>query len=108
MSEPTRQVHLDFHTSEHIPGIGSEFDKKQFQEALQIGRVNLINIFAKCHHSWSYYPTKVGMPHPNLTCELLVQQIEACHEIGVLAPIYYTVGWSSHEEWPYPAWRQAV
>jgi hypothetical protein len=47
---PTRQVHLDFHTSEFIPGIGEKFDKKQFQEALKLGHVNQINIFAKCHH----------------------------------------------------------
>jgi hypothetical protein len=25
---PSRQVHLDFHTSELIPGIGEKFDKK--------------------------------------------------------------------------------
>ena len=28
---PFRQVHLDFHTSPHIPKIGSKFNKKQFQ-----------------------------------------------------------------------------
>ena len=27
-----RQVHLDFHTSEKIAGIGSKFDKKQLQQ----------------------------------------------------------------------------
>lgn len=37
------------------------------------------------------------MPHPNLSGDLLGGQIEACHEIGVLAPIYYTVGWSSQD-----------
>jgi len=63
---PSRQVHLDFHTSEFIPGIGEKFDKKQFQEALKIGHINQINIFSKCHHSWSCYPTKVGKMHPNL------------------------------------------
>ena len=25
---PTRQVHLDFHTSEDIPGVGSAFSKE--------------------------------------------------------------------------------
>ncbi len=25
---PSRQVHLDFHTSEYIEGIGEKFDKK--------------------------------------------------------------------------------
>lgn len=34
---PSRQVHLDFHTSEFIPGIGEKFDKKQFQETLKPG-----------------------------------------------------------------------
>jgi hypothetical protein len=102
--EPSRQIHLDFHTSEHLPGIGSHFSKHQFQEALQLGRVNLINVFAKCHHSWSYYPTKVGTPHPNLTCDLLGGQIEACHEIGVRAPIYYTMGWSAHDAETHPEW----
>ena len=32
---PTRQVHLDFHTSEHIPGIGERFNRQQWQAALR-------------------------------------------------------------------------
>ena len=100
----SRQVHLDFHTSEHIPGVGSRFSKRQFQEALQLGHVNLINVFAKCHHSWSYYPTQVGRMHPTLTLDLLGEQIEACHEIGVRAPIYYTVGWSATDAEDHPEW----
>ena len=103
-TEPSRQIHLDFHTSEHLPDIGSDFSKEQFQEALQVGRVNLINVFAKCHHSWSYYPTKVGKPHPNLKVDLLGGQIEACHEIGVKAPIYVTGGWSAHDAEEHPEW----
>jgi len=63
---PSRQVHLDFHTSEFIPDVGARFLKKQWQGALKHGRVNSINIFAKCHHGWSYYPTRVGHVHPNL------------------------------------------
>ena len=74
-----RQVHLDFHTSEKLPFIGKDFSKKQFQEALKLGNIDAINIFAKCHHSWSYYPTKVGKMHPNLDFDLLGAQIEACH-----------------------------
>ena len=33
-----RQIHLDFHTSEKIDGIGSEFSKEQFQAALKLGK----------------------------------------------------------------------
>ena len=106
MNEPTRQIHLDFHTSEHIPDVGKYFSKEQFKEALQIGHINQINIFGKCHHSWCYYPTKVkhAKTHPNLKIDLLGQQIEACHEINVKAPVYLTVGWSAHDAETHPEW----
>jgi len=104
MREPFRQVHLDFHTSERITGVGSRFSKAQFQEALKLGNVNLINVFAKCHHGWSYYPTKVGQPHPHLACDLLGEQLQACHEIAVKAPIYYTMGWSATDAEQHPEW----
>ena len=35
-----RQVHLDFHTSEHIPGIGAAFDSAEFQDMLRRGHVD--------------------------------------------------------------------
>jgi hypothetical protein len=56
---PYRQVHLDFHTSEKIEGIGSRFSVENFENALKIGHVNSITLFAKCHHGWMYYPSKV-------------------------------------------------
>ena len=101
---PARQVHLDFHTSQLIPGIGELFSKEQFQEALKIGRVNHINIFGKGHHGYSYFPTSVGSTHPNLDFDLLGAQIEACHEIGVKCPIYFTVGWSVLDAEEHPEW----
>ncbi len=100
----TRQIHLDFHTSEHLPDIGKDFSKEQFQKALKTANVNAINVFAKGHHSWSYYPTKVGKMHPNLDFDLLGAEIEACHEIGVLAPIYFTFGWSHTDAIEHPEW----
>lgn len=103
-SEGTRQIHLDFHTSEAIEGIGKKFDKKQFQAALKAGHVNSINIFAKGHHGWCYYPSKVGEQHPNLEFDLLKAQIEACKEIGVKVQAYVTVGWSAKDSREHPEW----
>ena len=101
-----RQIHLDFHTSEHIPGIGSRFDEKQFQEMLQLGRVDSITLFSKCHHGLTYHDTKVGVRHPHLETELLTRQIEACREIDVRTPIYVSAGIDEaalqrHPEWAY-------
>lgn len=99
-----RQVHLDFHTSEFIEGIGEKFEKKQFQAALRAGNVNHINVFGKCHMSWSYYPTKIGKMHPHLKFDLLGAQLEACREIGVRSPIYFAVGWSARDAQDHPEW----
>jgi hypothetical protein len=99
-----RQVHLDFHTSEHIADVGKQFSEKQFQKALKLGHVNSVTIFAKCHHSWSYYPTKAGMVHPTLKTDLMGRQIKAAHAIGVRAPIYITVGWSETDALQHPEW----
>lgn len=100
----SRQIHLDFHTSDVLEDIGGSFDKVQFQEALKVGHVNTINIFGKCHHGLTYYPTKVGIQHPHLNFDLLGAQIEACHEIDVRCPIYFTVGLSELEAIQHPEW----
>ena len=103
---PARQVHLDFHTSPHIPGVGSRFDKAQFQVALKEGNINSITVFAKCHHGYCYYPTRVGTQHPTMTpgFDLTGAMIEAAHEIGVAAPVYITAGWSALDAQRHPEW----
>ena len=99
-----RQIHLDFHTAGSLKSIGLDFKKEDFQSALQLGQVDSINLFAKCHHSWSYYPTEVGRIHPELNFDLLGAQIEACHEIGVKVQLYYTFGWSAGDAAAHPEW----
>lgn len=103
---PTRQVHLDFHTSGLIPGVGDKFDKKQFQAALREGNVNSVTVFAKCHHGYCYFPTKVGTQHPNMKqgFDLTGAMIDAAHEIGADAPIYITAGWSVLDSETHPEW----
>lgn len=99
-----RQVHLDFHTSEKIPGIGSAFSKEQFQKALKAGHVDSITLFSKCHHGWAYHPSKANRIHPNLTFDLLGAQLEACREIGVKAPVYLSAGLDEKEVLAHPEW----
>lgn len=99
-----RQVHLDFHTSGEIPGIGERFDKKEWQSTLKAAHVNSITLFAKCHHGWHYNNTEVGHRHPHLDYDLLRAQFDACKEIDVNAPIYISAGFddalaAEHPEW---------
>jgi len=104
MNIPTRQVHLDFHTSPDIPGIGKHFSKENFQAALKAGNLESITVFAKCHHGLCYYPTKVGTMHPELDFDLTGAMVDAAHEIGVRAPVYIPLGWSHLDAMEHPEW----
>ena len=99
-----RQVHLDFHTSEAIPNVGSGFSKAQFQAMLGRGHVDSITVFSKCHHGWSYHPTQANETHPHLDFDLLGAQIEAAHEIGVKTPVYLSAGLDEKEARRHPEW----
>lgn len=102
-----RQVHLDFHTSPHIPDVGVEFDADAFVATLQAAHVNSITVFGKCHHGMCYYPTKTGTPHPALKGrDLLGEQLEALKRAGIRAPIYTPVGWEEDVAHRFPQWRQ--
>lgn len=102
-----RQVHLDFHTSPHIPDVGSEFDAKAFARTFKRARVNSVTVFAKCHHGMCYYPTRAGTVHPALKGrDLLGEMIEALHREGIRAPVYVTVGWDEDSAQTHPEWRQ--
>jgi len=101
-----RQVHLDFHTSEAIAGIGADFDADEFADTLAAARVNSITCFSRCHHGWIYHDT-AQFPerrHPHLTCNLLARQIEACHARGIRVPIYITVRWDHFTARQHPEW----
>lgn len=100
-----RQVHLDFHTSEHIGEIGSKFEKKQFQEALIKGHIDSVTLFSKCHHGYAYHPSMSNQMHPGLKFDLLAAQIEAAHEIGVKANVYLSVGFDEKVVRRHPGWR---
>jgi len=104
---PFRQIHLDFHTSEDIEGVGAEFDAEEFADTLERARVDSITCFARCHHGWMYYDSRAfpERVHPHLANrDLLKEQIEACHVRDIRAPLYVTIQWdhltaNEHPEW---------
>lgn len=100
-----RQIHLDFHTNETIPGIGSEFDADAFARAFKEANVDSVTVFSKCHHGYSFHPTKIGKMHPHLKFDLLRAQIDALHGVGINAPIYLTATWDELAAFDHPEWR---
>ena len=102
-----RQVHLDFHTSEHIAEIGAQFDPYVFADTLKQAHVDSINLFARCHHGWVYFDSQkyAERRHPHLQRDLLREQIEACHARDIKTPVYITVQWDAYTAQRHPEWR---
>ncbi len=101
-----RCVHLDFHTSPLIENIGGKFDKEKFTKTIKDANIDLVTVFAKCHHGYTYYPSKVSTMQPNLSFNLLKEEIDAIHAAGAKAPIYITMGWSKKDADEHPEWHQ--
>lgn len=107
--QPFRQIHLDFHTSEHIAGVAARFDANAFGETLVRARVQSVQLFARCWHGWMYYQSKrfPQRVHPHLNGrDLLREQIEACHARGIVAPIYVAVQVDRFSADRHPEWVQ--
>jgi len=106
MSLRYRQIHLDFHTSGEIPGVGSAFDPDRFRQTLVDAAVDSITCFSVCHHGFSYHPTEVGVMHPNLKFDLLRAQIDAAHAGGIAVPVYLSAGGNDVAAFAHPEWRE--
>lgn len=101
-----RQVHLDYHTSEHITGIAEDFDPGEFARTLRDASVNSVTAFGRCHHGYIYHDTR-NFPerrHPHLKRNLLKEQIDACHKVNIRVPVYVTVQWDYYTATRHPEW----
>ena len=101
---PSRHICLDFHTSPLIPDVGAAFVRDEFASTLSRARVNAVTLHAKCHHGYSYYPTKIGRMHPGLGFDLFGEMVSACHSVGIAVEGYLSVAWdelaaSEHADW---------
>jgi len=101
-----RQVHLDFHTSPLIPGVGSKFDAKTFIKTVKAAHVDSVTVFAKCHHGHVYFDAEHPARHPTMPkgMDLLKAEIDALHGAGVRAPIYISVLWDEFAANTHPEW----
>lgn len=103
---PRRTVHLDFHTSPDIPDVGRDFEPAAFAQTFADAHVDSVTVFAKCHHGHLYYGTDRPERHPSLprNLDLLEEQVQALHDVGIRAPIYLSVQVDEYAARTHPEW----
>lgn len=101
---PWRKVHLDFHNSQHVESIGTQFNAREFGETLERARVNSIVVFAKDMHGYFYYPSKYGPVHPGLKFDLLGAQVEELRRRNIQVSAYYCTTWDHYLAERHPEW----
>lgn len=103
----TRQIHLDFHTSELIQGIGANFDPEEFARTLENAHVNSVTLFTRGHHGNLYYPSKLypQLVHPHLANpNFLIDEAKACHAHGIDVNLYTSALWDCRQVREHPEW----
>src|SRR3712207_5934636 len=103
---PRRTVHLDFHTGPDVPDVAADFDPERFARTIAEAHIDSTTVFAKCHHGQLYYDTKRAERHPGLPpgLDLLKEQIDALHAVGVRAPVYLSVQVDEQAAQDHPEW----
>ena len=57
---PWRKVHIEYHTSRHMPRLAERFNADEFGDRLLEAHVNGATVFAKDMYGYSYFPARTG------------------------------------------------
>jgi len=87
----TCKIHFDMHTPEDVEHVGRDFDPAAFAAAIKSAGAEAVCFFARCAYGWAYYPTEVGLPHPNLARDLFGEGVAALKEQGIRAIAYCAI-----------------
>jgi hypothetical protein len=91
---PWRKVHIEYHTSRHMPRLAERFDADEFGDRLLAAHVTGATVFAKGMYGYAYFPSPHGQMHPNLAFDLLGRQVAALRKRNIQVLAYYMLTWN--------------
>lgn len=100
-----RKIHFDMHTPGSVEAVGRDFDPIAFAHAIKEAGAEAVCFFARCGYGWSYYPTKVGLPHPHLKRDVFGDGVKAIKDAGIRVIAYVAIDTipaplaEKHPEW---------
>jgi hypothetical protein len=74
-----------------MPKLAQRFDPDEFGDRLLAAHVNGATVFAKDMYGYSYFPSKQGRMHPNLSFDLLGPQVKALRKRKIWVLAYLVV-----------------
>ena len=101
---PWRKVHIEYHTSRHMPRLAERFNADEFGDRLLAAHVNGATVFAKDMYGYSYFPSTHGRMHPNLSFDLLGAQVAALRKRKISVLAYYMLTWNPELADRHPEW----
>ena len=85
------KIHFDMHTPDTVEHVGRDFDPESFAAAMAEIGAEAVCFFARCTYGWSYYPTKVGFPHPHLEKDIFGDGVRALKKKGIKVIAYLAI-----------------
>ena len=101
---PWRKVHIEYHTSRHMPRLAERFNADEFGDRLLAAHVNGATVFAKDMYGYSYFPSTHGRMHPNLSFDLLGAQVAALRKRKISVLAYFMLTWNPELAERHPEW----
>jgi len=84
--------------------VGDRFDVTKFQEAIRESRLQVVTVFAKDAYGNAFFKTQHGYFDPGLKFDLVAQEVQALHALGIKVLTHYSVGDDSHIDLYHPDW----
>lgn len=101
---PWRKVHIEYHTSRHMPRLAERFNADEFGDRLLAAHVNDATVFAKDMYGYCYFPSAHGRMHPNLSFDLLGAQVVALRKRKMSVLAYFMLTWNPELADRHPEW----
>lgn len=96
---------FDFHTPGYVP-VNEAPDPEGIAETLAGAGIREATFFTKCHFGYSYYPTEVGVRHPEMKGDIFGGIHRACREVGIEVSAYMSFGLDGQAGERHPEWKR--
>jgi hypothetical protein len=87
-----------------MPRLAERFNADEFGDRLLAAHITGATVFAKDMYGYSYYPSKCGPMHPNLSFDLLAAQVAALRKRKISVLAYYMTTWNPELADRHPEW----